>query len=81
MNGLCITWLALLLMSPVPLTNPLPTLGILTLAIATVEMDGLLMLLGYGLVGFNTALFGSIGYLFVAIARPASTVILNDCFR
>ncbi|KPQ33712.1 MAG: ABC-type transport system, permease component [Phormidesmis priestleyi Ana] len=63
MNGLCITWLALLLMSPVPLTNPLPTLGILTLAIATVEMDGLLMLLGYGLVGFNTALFGSIGYL------------------
>ncbi|MEN8447070.1 MAG: exopolysaccharide biosynthesis protein, partial [Cyanobacteria bacterium J06555_13] len=62
-NGLCITWLTLLLMSPVPLTNPIPTLGVLTLAIATVEMDGLLMLVGYVLVGLNTALFGALGYL------------------
>ena len=62
-NGLCIAWLTLLLMSPVPLTNPIPTLGVLTLAIATVEMDGLLMFVGYGLVGLNTALFGTLGYL------------------
>lgn len=62
-NGLCIAWLTLLLMLPVPFTNPIPALGILLLAISTIEMDGLLMLLGYFLVGLNTTLFGSIGYL------------------
>ena len=62
-NGLCISWLSLLLMTPVPLTNPIPTIGILLLAISMIEMDGLLLLLGYGFVGLNTALFGSVGYL------------------
>lgn len=63
LNGLCITWLSLLLMTPVPLTNPIPTVGILLLAISMIEMDGLLLLVGYGVVGLNTALFGSVGYL------------------
>ena len=63
LNGLCITWLSLLLMTPVPLTNPIPTIGILLLAISMIEMDGLLLLVGYGVVGLNTALFGSVGYL------------------
>ena len=63
LNGLCITWLSLLLMTPVPLTNPIPTVGILLLAISMIEMDGLLLLLGYVVVGLNTALFGSVGYL------------------
>ena len=62
LNGLCITWLSLLLMTPVPLTNPIPTVGILLLAISMIEMDGLLLLVGYGVVGLNTALFGSVGY-------------------
>ncbi|MEB3358386.1 MAG: exopolysaccharide biosynthesis protein [Synechococcales bacterium] len=62
-NGVCITWLTLLLMTPVPFTNPIPTVGILVLAIATLETDGLLMAVGYFLVGLNTALFGSVGYL------------------
>jgi hypothetical protein len=62
-NGICIAWLSLLLMTPVPFTNPIPTIGILALAIANLEADGLLMFIGYGLVGLNTALFGSVGYL------------------
>lgn len=62
-NGLCITWLSLLLMTPVPLTNPIPTIGILLLAISMIERDGLLLFVGYGVVGLNTALFGSVGYL------------------
>ncbi|MEB3209988.1 MAG: exopolysaccharide biosynthesis protein [Leptolyngbyaceae bacterium] len=62
-NGACIAWLTLLLMTPIPFTNPIPTVGILVLAIATLETDGLLMFIGYSLVGFNTALFGSVAYL------------------
>lgn len=62
-NGLCITWLTLLLMTPVPFTNPIPAAGILLLAISTLERDGLLMLMGYILVGINTALFGTVGFL------------------
>lgn len=62
-NGLCISWLTVLLMLPFPFTNPIPTVGILILAIATVETDGLLMLLGYVILGLNTALFGAISYL------------------
>lgn len=50
-------------MTPVPLTNPIPTVGILLLAISMIEMDGLLLLLGYFVVGLNTALFGAVGYL------------------
>ncbi len=61
-NGLCIAWLTLLLMLPVPFTNPIPAIGILLLAISTIEMDGLLMLMGYFLVGVNTVLFLSVGY-------------------
>jgi hypothetical protein len=46
-NGLLIAWLAILLMLPIPLTNPLPTIGIVLLVIATIESDGLLMCVAY----------------------------------
>lgn len=62
-NGLCMAWLAILLMLPIPFTNPIPTLGILVLAVATLEADGLLMCFGYLIAGINTLLFGFIGYL------------------
>ncbi|HEY9735800.1 MAG TPA: exopolysaccharide biosynthesis protein [Trichocoleus sp.] len=62
-NGLCISWLALLLMSPVPMTNPIPTVGILAFVVATLEEDGLLLCVSYGLTGLITAFFGVIGYL------------------
>lgn len=62
-NGLCISWLALLLMSPIPMTNPIPTVGILAFVIATLEEDGLLLCVSYGLTGLITAFFGVIGYL------------------
>ena len=62
-NGLCISWLALLLMSPVPMTNPIPTVGILAFVIATLEEDGLLLCVSYGLTVLNTLLFGTLGYL------------------
>ncbi len=62
-NGICIAWLAILLMLPVPFTNPLPATGILLLAVATLEADGLLICLGYGLTAINTLFFAFIGYV------------------
>lgn len=61
-NGLCISWLTILLISPVPLTNPFPTVAILLLAVATIESDGLLMCIGYIATVLVTMLFGFIGY-------------------
>lgn len=61
-NGLCISWLTILLISPVPLTNPIPTVGILLLAVATIESDGLLMCIGYMFTALTTLLFGFIFY-------------------
>ncbi len=49
LTGLCIAWLALLLMLPIPFTNPIPAIGILLMAIATIESDGLLLCFSYGL--------------------------------
>jgi hypothetical protein len=63
-NGFCIAWLAILLMLPVPFTNPLPAITILLLAVANLEGDGLLMSLGYGLTLLVTLLFVFIGYAF-----------------
>ncbi|AFY34001.1 exopolysaccharide biosynthesis protein [Calothrix sp. PCC 7507] len=62
LNGLCISWLTLLLISPIPLTNPIPTVGILLLAVATIESDGLLMCISYVITVLITFLFGFIGY-------------------
>ncbi|MCF4966207.1 exopolysaccharide biosynthesis protein [Nostoc sp. CMAA1605] len=61
-NGLCISWLTILLMSPVPFTNPIPTVGILLLTVATIESDGLLICVSYGITTLITILFGFIGY-------------------
>lgn len=61
-NGFCISWLAILLISPIPLTNPFPTIGILLLAVATIESDGLLMCISYVITVLITLLFGFIGY-------------------
>jgi hypothetical protein len=61
-NGLCIAWLTILLMLPIPFTNPVPASAILLLAVATLEADGLLIFFGYGLTVLNTLFFGFIGY-------------------
>ncbi len=61
-NGLCIFWLALLLISPVPFTNPIPTIGILMIAVAMIESDGLLMCASYIFTALTTLLFGFIVY-------------------
>lgn len=47
LNGLWIAWMAFLLALPIPMTNPLPTIAMLLLAIATLEADGLLMCIAY----------------------------------
>lgn len=62
-NGLCIFWLALLLISPVPLTNPIPTIGILMITVAMIESDGLLMCVSYIFTALTTLLFGLIIYV------------------
>ena len=61
-NGCCIAWLSILLMLPIPFTNPLPAIAILLLAVATLEADGLMMCIGYFLTLLNTIFFGFIGY-------------------
>lgn len=61
-NGFCIAWLTILLMLPIPFTNPLPAIAILLLAIATLEGDGLLVCCGYGLTILVTLFFAVIGY-------------------
>ena len=61
-NGLCISWLTLLLISPIPFTNPIPTIGILLLTVATIESDGLLICISYIITALITLLFGFIGY-------------------
>ena len=61
-NGICIAWLTVLLMLPIPFTNPIPTIGILLLAIATLEEDGLLMCISYGVMALITLFFGFIFY-------------------
>ncbi|KGF73719.1 exopolysaccharide biosynthesis protein [Neosynechococcus sphagnicola sy1] len=65
LNGLCMAWLTLLLMLPIPLplTNMVPTVGILLFVVATLEADGLLMCFSYGLTLVITGLFGTLGYL------------------
>ena len=64
LNGICLTWLAILLMSPYPpATNPIPAVGILLLAVATIESDGVLMCLGYLATILNTIFFGFAFYL------------------
>ncbi len=61
-NGLCICWLAFLLMLPIPFTNPIPTVGILLFVFAMLEADGLLMCVSYGMtVVITVAVFG-MGY-------------------
>ncbi|PSB26572.1 exopolysaccharide biosynthesis protein [Stenomitos frigidus] len=62
LNGVCIAWLAFLLMLPIPFTNPIPTAGILLLAVATLEADGLLMCIAYGLTIAITLAVAGIGY-------------------
>ncbi|MBE9055628.1 exopolysaccharide biosynthesis protein [Sphaerospermopsis sp. LEGE 08334] len=61
-NGFCISWLTVLLMSPVPFTNPIPTIGILLFAVASIESDGLLMCICYVMTALITLLFAMIGY-------------------
>lgn len=61
-NGFCIAWLAFLLMLPIPFTNPFPAGIILLLAIATLEADGLLICIAYGLTIFLTLFFAFLGY-------------------
>ncbi len=61
-NGACISWLTLLLMSPVPMTNPLPTVGILIFVVAMLEADGVMMVAGYVATGLITTVFGLLGY-------------------
>lgn len=62
LNGVCIAWLTLLLISPIPFTNPIPTVGILLLTVATLETDGLLICISYGVTVLITLFFGFIVY-------------------
>lgn len=62
LNGLCICWLAFLLILPIPFTNPIPTVGILLFVFAMLEADGLLMCFSYGMTLVITIAVFGIGY-------------------
>ncbi|MFM5979733.1 MAG: exopolysaccharide biosynthesis protein [Sphaerospermopsis kisseleviana] len=77
-NGMCLTWLAILLMSPYPpATNPIPAVGMLILAVATIESDGILMCIGYVATFLNTLFFGFAFY----ILYTGATYLLPNVFR
>lgn len=60
--GLCMSWNAFLmgLPLPIPFTNVLPAYTILILTIGILELDGVLMLVGYGMTVVTTLFFVSI---------------------
>jgi hypothetical protein len=62
-NRLFFAWLAILLALPIPFTNPIPTVGILLLVFASLEEDGLLLCVGYGLTVLITIGFVLLLYL------------------
>ena len=68
-NGFVITWLAFLLMLPIPFTNPFPAIGILLLAIAMLEADGLLMAIAYLWTMVFTLILVFVGWNFWEIAH------------
>jgi hypothetical protein len=61
-TGICLAWDALLmsLPLPIPLTNLVPAYTILFLAIGLLELDGLFILIGYGMTVATTIFFASI---------------------
>lgn len=63
LNGLLLSWLMLLLMAPLPFTNPIISGNILLMAIGMLEKDGLLLCIAYGLAIVITASFMGVGYL------------------
>lgn len=78
LNGLCLTWLSILLMSPYPpATNPIPAVGMLLLAVATIESDGILMCIGYAATVLNTLFFGFAFY----VLYTGATYLLPNIFR
>jgi hypothetical protein len=66
LNGACIAWLSILLFLPIPFTNPIPTIGILLLVVATLEADGLLMCVGYVLTVLITLAVAFIAYFLIS---------------
>lgn len=63
LNNLAFIFAALLLMAPfgfVPLSNTLPALGVILLAIGMMQRDGVLVLLGYGANVVTVFYFGSL---------------------
>jgi len=64
LNGLCMVWLSILLLLPIPFTNPIPTIGILLFVVATLESDGLLMCISYGVTALISLFFVLVGGAF-----------------
>lgn len=64
LNGVCMVWLSILLLLPIPFTNPIPTIGILLFVVATLEGDGLLMCISYGVTALISLFFVLVGGAF-----------------
>lgn len=76
LNGVCIAWLTVLLILPIPFTNPIPTVGILLFVVATLEADGLLMCISYVVTVLITLFFG-----FICYALWQSSTLLPNIFQ
>jgi len=80
--GFCIAWCALLLAIPVPpvipLTNIIPTVAIVTMALAVMEEDGVVMLLGFGMTIATTIYFGLMAGLILAAFQSMAGRLLGS---
>jgi hypothetical protein len=79
MAGVCLAWVALLmsLPLPIPFTNLFPAYTILFLAIGLLELDGLFILIGYGLTMATTIFFVSVGGIIWQLASQWLQLILH----
>lgn len=63
LNGFFISWLTFLLLLPIPFTNGITAMPILLFIVATLESDGLLICVSYGLTLVVTLVFMSLFYM------------------
>jgi len=66
-NGFVLLWLTLLMILPVPGTNSLAAIGILSLSVSMLETDGILMCFAYGWTVAATGMIYVIGSQVLAI--------------
>lgn len=77
-NGLALLFGGVLLLFPlglIPLSNTLPALAILCLAVGILQRDGLFVLLGYSLLGVTVLYFLGLALAAIFAGQGVSTLV------